>query len=687
VATLSAEEHRAHATIKRDGGKFPIPDKAHARAALARLNQSDLSPAEKEKVKRAARAKLAEGGIEEADFTYFDDGRLDWLQDVSALQEAESHFDPKQPRGRTGQWIKKLQAASTPAARRELVSQHIHEGGDPGNNAEAAMVFHEIADAEGDDFVKATLKSIGHRIETEEHAKPLFDKAKTAVAKGEMLPGKSHFDAATAEQARIDKRWGKDPSQPHGFRVAPDPNPTKLPEPAYPTGSHKLHAWDEASIRSGAMVYNKDYTGSPDFQKIVTEGKAVLQVTTSYADKHGHKFQYNVVPAIVHEAGTIHAADPQVIVWPRRDGREKPEQGAKRAAKKAFPNAKAPLRIQRRHLGGIEVIQEEAAVTTEVDWDERAREVLAEAGLWDKLKHPRKRGGLFADTPDAPKVPERFAHTRHDPGSHEYHESNGYADGLKAIEDHVRTAMRTGAFPKVKPRAPVDAHPSYKEGWARAARAAEAVAKKHMEGASFKDAKGKTFKVKENAVLEAETSSSSLPDLPNKPGKTNWVEKAGGLPRYIERIAKHLHSEKGMDVSRAIATAVNVVKRMCASGDTNFPGKQSVNAKSRAQACAAVADWERKKVSHAATDDRQVAGALRLLEAHAVSPVFSGAIEEIAAEIMADDEAVAEGLQEAARRDYVRNRRGQFATLFKAARESHTVPREPRPDPRSLAKK
>jgi hypothetical protein len=454
VATLSAEEHRAHATIKRDGGKFPIPDKAHARAALARLNQSDLSPAEKEKVKRAARAKLAEGGIEEADLTYFDDARLDWLQDVSALQEAESHFDPKQPRGRTGQWIKKLQAASTPAARRELVSQHIHEGGDPGNNAEAAMVFHEIADAEGDDFVKATLKSIGHRIETEEHAKPLFDKAKTAVAKGEMLPGKSHFDAATAEQARIDKRWGKDPSQPHGFRVAPDPNPTKLPEPAYPTGSHKLHAWDEASIRSGAMVYNKDYTGSPDFQKIVTEGKAVLQVTTSYADKHGHKFQYNVVPAIVHEAGTIHAADPQVIVWPRRDGREKPEQGAKRAAKKAFPNAKAPLRIQRRHLGGIEVIQE--GTRADAEWDEWSREVLTEAGLWDKLKHPRGRGG-------------QFAHTSGSPGSHEFHEPASST----AWRSCGSTCASTGRTRKRRTR-----HcSSYQQGWTRAKRVAERFAR------------------------------------------------------------------------------------------------------------------------------------------------------------------------------------------------------------------
>ena len=99
-----------------------------------------------------------------------------------------------------------------------------------------------------------------------------------------------------------------------------------------------------------------------------------------------------------------------------------------------------------------------------------------------------------------------------------------------------------------------------------------------------------------NTQLE-EVKSSALPDLPNKPGKTNWVEKAGGLPKYIERIAKHLHSEKGMTVGHAIATAVNVVKKMCASGDTNFPGKQNVNVGSKAEACAAVASWERKKGS------------------------------------------------------------------------------------------
>ena len=68
----------------------------------------------------------------------------------------------------------------------------------------------------------------------------------------------------------------------------------------------------------------------------------------------------------------------------------------------------------------------------------------------------------------------------------------------------------------------------------------------------------------------------------------NWVEKAGGLPSYVKRIVKHLRS-KGDTESQAIATAFNVVKKMCATGDVNWPGKQSVNAGSRAQACKAAA--------------------------------------------------------------------------------------------------
>lgn len=84
--------------------------------------------------------------------------------------------------------------------------------------------------------------------------------------------------------------------------------------------------------------------------------------------------------------------------------------------------------------------------------------------------------------------------------------------------------------------------------------------------------------------------------LERVPGKQNWVDHAGGLPNYIERIAVHLHA-KGKTIGHSIAIAVNAAKKMCASGDLNWSGAQNVNAASRAQACAAVAEWERKKAS------------------------------------------------------------------------------------------
>jgi 8-oxo-dGTP pyrophosphatase MutT (NUDIX family) len=76
----------------------------------------------------------------------------------------------------------------------------------------------------------------------------------------------------------------------------------------------------------------------------------------------------------------------------------------------------------------------------------------------------------------------------------------------------------------------------------------------------------------------------------------NWVDQQGGLPPYIKRIADHLKS-KGMDTSRAIATGVNAAKKMCASGDLNWPGIQQVNPGSKAEACAAIQKWEAMKAA------------------------------------------------------------------------------------------
>lgn len=93
-------------------------------------------------------------------------------------------------------------------------------------------------------------------------------------------------------------------------------------------------------------------------------------------------------------------------------------------------------------------------------------------------------------------------------------------------------------------------------------------------------------------------SSKTYPKLERVPGKQNWVDKSGGLPAYIERIAKHLHYEKGMDISRAIAVAVNTVKRWAAGGTVTSGGTtKTITAKTQAQAAAAVAEWEAKKAS------------------------------------------------------------------------------------------
>lgn len=69
----------------------------------------------------------------------------------------------------------------------------------------------------------------------------------------------------------------------------------------------------------------------------------------------------------------------------------------------------------------------------------------------------------------------------------------------------------------------------------------------------------------------------------------NWVSKTGGLPEFINRIAKDL-MEKGMSESHAIATAVNQCKKWAAGG-------KDVKPQTRAKAAAAVAEWEAKKAA------------------------------------------------------------------------------------------
>jgi hypothetical protein len=81
----------------------------------------------------------------------------------------------------------------------------------------------------------------------------------------------------------------------------------------------------------------------------------------------------------------------------------------------------------------------------------------------------------------------------------------------------------------------------------------------------------------------------------NWSARENWVDKVGGLPNLIERVAIHI-MESGRPRHIAIPAAINWVKYICATGDVkNWAGRQNVNAPSRAAACKAVAEWNAKK--------------------------------------------------------------------------------------------
>jgi hypothetical protein len=95
------------------------------------------------------------------------------------------------------------------------------------------------------------------------------------------------------------------------------------------------------------------------------------------------------------------------------------------------------------------------------------------------------------------------------------------------------------------------------------------------------------------------STRSALPTLERKAGgPDNWVERVGGLPQYIDRIARHLHYDRGMSISHAIATAVNTVKRWARKGSVvkyNDPNNKHVTTITAAQAARDVAEWEAKK--------------------------------------------------------------------------------------------
>lgn len=83
--------------------------------------------------------------------------------------------------------------------------------------------------------------------------------------------------------------------------------------------------------------------------------------------------------------------------------------------------------------------------------------------------------------------------------------------------------------------------------------------------------------------------ASKYPSLKRTPERDSWVENVGGLPKYIDEIARSIKARRGVTTSQAVQLAIGAVRRWARGGD-------NVNADTRAKATAALADWERKKV-------------------------------------------------------------------------------------------
>lgn len=96
--------------------------------------------------------------------------------------------------------------------------------------------------------------------------------------------------------------------------------------------------------------------------------------------------------------------------------------------------------------------------------------------------------------------------------------------------------------------------------------------------------------------------SKSMPSLDWSP-KKNWVDRKGvmkssgdrGLPEYISRLAKQFTYAKKLGRQKAIQWAVGIADRWCKTGRVRKSGAGKLNPGSRAQACAAMAQWRQMK--------------------------------------------------------------------------------------------
>mgnify|MGYP003587719885 FL=1 len=80
--------------------------------------------------------------------------------------------------------------------------------------------------------------------------------------------------------------------------------------------------------------------------------------------------------------------------------------------------------------------------------------------------------------------------------------------------------------------------------------------------------------------------------------RENWVDKNGGLPKYIEDVSIGIMKGTGRPREQAIPIAINRIKRWAA-------GLDNVKPDTVAKALAALAQWEKMKAQAAAKRARR----------------------------------------------------------------------------------
>jgi hypothetical protein len=150
--------------------------------------------------------------------------------------------------------------------------------------------------------------------------------------------------------------------------------------------------------------------------------------------------------------------------------------------------------------------------------------------------------------------------------------------------DQLAGHIHSGAF--TKPKSLDAAPPKAKSMPASLRSGAGAAAAKNftMPESLKKKRKVKASEPGAVAELEIRLAKGRLDWSPKK----NWVENAGGLPKYIEDIALALIRDHGMTREHAIPVAINRVKKWAA-------GVGDVKPDTRAKAAAALAEWEALK--------------------------------------------------------------------------------------------